>query len=293
MAPHPRHNWRILAGAGINREDSDDELGVQDLSWEWIRGDEGNAQGKDIIGARYGNFHCSIGDCVLLKAEGYKEAWVAIICEFHEDAMERGEKRANFMWFSSDKEVRNKKRTRVDALKVRNGPLVSGCDLISCQNELYITPAFDINPLNSINGSARILSSSHFRALYPTGTIPSKSKDYGKMFVCRRGCNVRTATYTDEFEWEEIYRGADDLANLIERVKCETKATRSRKKKVEGVSEATGEPYECYGSEGEGESAGTPRKKRKADTGALSTSNSTAVDVARMHATPTHKRYVS
>ena len=40
------------------------------------------------------------------------------------------------------------------------------------------------------------------------------------------------ATYTDEFEWEEIYRGAEDLDALVERVKTQTKSTRKRKREV-------------------------------------------------------------
>lgn len=67
---------------------------------------------------------------------------------------------------------------------------------------------------------------------YPSGKVPRTSKDYGKIFVCRRGCNTRTATYTDEFEWESIYRGIEDLDSLVERVKTQTKGTRKRKREV-------------------------------------------------------------
>jgi origin recognition complex subunit 1 len=59
-----------------------------------------------------GRFECHIGDCVLLKADGSNEAWVALICEFVED--EDGDKAANFMWFSSEKEIRNKEKKRMD-----------------------------------------------------------------------------------------------------------------------------------------------------------------------------------
>ena len=58
-----------------------------------------------------------LGDTVLLKAEGSKEAWVGIICDFQEDE-EEGEKTANFMWFSGEKEIRNKQKKRMDALPV-------------------------------------------------------------------------------------------------------------------------------------------------------------------------------
>ena len=107
---------RLLSGRGVSREDSDDELGDEDQMWEWIyaRGDEG---GGRIEGARFGEFRCMLGDCVLLKAERAKEAWVAIICEFLEDEP-GGDKAANFMWFSTEKEIRNKDKKRIDALKV-------------------------------------------------------------------------------------------------------------------------------------------------------------------------------
>ena len=112
---------------GITREDSDDELGSDDLPWEWIhegQASERNADtpgerkrrkvaGNKIIGARLGNFECRIGDTVMLKADGSNEAWVAIICDFIDDDGE-GNKAANFMWFSSEKEIRSKERKRSD-----------------------------------------------------------------------------------------------------------------------------------------------------------------------------------
>ena len=75
-----------------------------------------------------------------------------------------------------------------------------------------------------------IVSHQTFQKKYPSGRIPRASKDYGKLFVCRRGCNTRTATYTDEFVWEDVYGGEEDIAELIERVKSQTKATRKRKR---------------------------------------------------------------
>ena len=124
MASKARRARRILTGAGIDREDSDDELGVEDLSWDWIYAAGNGDDQRQIVGAKFGSFKCMIGDCVLLKAEGYKEAWVAIICEFCEDETGEGEKSANFMWFSSDKEIRNREKKRADALKVRTSLLL-------------------------------------------------------------------------------------------------------------------------------------------------------------------------
>lgn len=121
---------------GIAREDSDDELGYDDHPWEWIYADSqpasthvaqdhGSARKRkrtavegepEIVGARMGSFSCRLGDTVLLKAEGSGEAWVGIICEFLDD--EEDDKSANFMWFSSEKEIRNKQKKRTDHLWV-------------------------------------------------------------------------------------------------------------------------------------------------------------------------------
>ena len=127
---------------GVIREDSDDELGTDDLPWEWIyevddaAADDTAEQPADekpaaenlrkrkrpaaqqeprIVGARMGSFQCHLGDTVLLKAEQSSEAWVGIICDFLVD--EEGEKAAHFMWFSSAHEIRNPKK-RTDFLEV-------------------------------------------------------------------------------------------------------------------------------------------------------------------------------
>jgi origin recognition complex subunit 1 len=137
---------RYLNGAGVAREDSDDELGLEDLPWEWIYGDQLQAEKetyshsaagyelvttnrkrkasdernayarRDILGARLGSFECRVGDCVLLKADGNNEAWVGLICEFLEDEEEG--KVANFMWFSTEKEIRNKEKKITDFMQV-------------------------------------------------------------------------------------------------------------------------------------------------------------------------------
>jgi len=107
----------LLTHGGVAREDSDDELGLEDLPWKWIYETNGyeseedgtsehgtpedaprgrkrkrKTQPKDkaeIIGAKMGTFECRIGDCVMLKAEGNKEAWVGLICDFSEDDDEK------------------------------------------------------------------------------------------------------------------------------------------------------------------------------------------------------------
>jgi origin recognition complex subunit 1 len=69
-----------------------------------------------------------------------------------------------------------------------------------------------------------------FLSKYPSGKIPRQSADYGKTFVCRRGCGTRTATYTEEFIWEEMYSGVQDMFKLIDFVEKNTKATRGRRR---------------------------------------------------------------
>lgn len=97
--------------------------------------------------------------------------------------------------------------------------------LLTIQNELYITPSWDVNPLAAINGKATVMSPAVFAERYPTGKAPR----FSKVFVCRRGCNTRTATYTDEFVWEDIYKGSkDDVYRLVDFVKSHTKSTRRR-----------------------------------------------------------------
>lgn len=120
---------RYLTGGGVVREDSDDELGLDDHPWEWIHSTEPQDNGEDfeeetnttkITGARMGAFECRIGDCVLLKAEGANEAWIGIICDFQEE--DDREKAANFMWFSTQKEIRNKQKKRTDFTQVCSSP---------------------------------------------------------------------------------------------------------------------------------------------------------------------------
>jgi len=145
---------QYLSGGGVIREDSDDELGVEDHPWEWIYAGfaspqdyathsmstvpetltqhedndilpslkglappEGGRSEGLIVGARMGSFECKVGDCVLLKAEGTNEAWVGLICEFRAEEGDDG-KAANFMWFSSEKEIRNREKKRTDFMQV-------------------------------------------------------------------------------------------------------------------------------------------------------------------------------
>ena len=113
---------QYLTVGGVAREDSDDELGFDDHPWEWIYAtspaklSDDDDDEREIVGARMGEFRCMVGDCVLLKAEGTNEAWIGLICAFEDD--DEGDKAANFMWFSTEREIRNKQKKRTDALPV-------------------------------------------------------------------------------------------------------------------------------------------------------------------------------
>ncbi|KAL2266570.1 hypothetical protein VTJ83DRAFT_5922 [Remersonia thermophila] len=249
---------------GVAREDSDDELGTDDHPWEWIYETTNDAADDDestaetgrqrkrtaaasneprIVGARMGRFECRLGDTMLLKAQGSHEAWVGIICDLLVD--EDGDKAANFMWFSSANEIRNPKK-RTDYL----------------ENELYITTTFDVNPLATINGTARIMSESAFNKKYPGGKVPRKAPEFGKVFICRRGCNTRTCTYTDEFAWEDLYQGFGDLESLQEFVRKNTRATRRRRQPRNEPEDGDYKLGADGGGHGDDDAPRTPKKPR-------------------------------
>lgn len=70
------------------------------------------------------------------------------------------------------------------------------------------------------------MSQAAYNKKYPGGKVPRKAKEFGKVFICRRGCNTRTCTYTEEFIWEDIYHGKEDIEALQDTIRKETKATR-------------------------------------------------------------------
>jgi origin recognition complex subunit 1 len=139
---------QYLSGGAVPRDDSDDELGYEDHPWEWIYEEPAQSQAtqnatprkrkvapasssRRIVGARMGNFTCRLGEAVLLKAEG-NQAWVGLICDFFEEEVD-GEKMAKFMWFSSEKEIRNKSTKRTDFLPVRGFACMGNCKLMSAE----------------------------------------------------------------------------------------------------------------------------------------------------------------
>ena len=153
---------------------------------------------------------------------------------------------------------------------------------------MYLTPSWDINPLTSINGKAKIVSPDAFRAKYPTGKIPRSSRDHGKIFVCRRGCNTRTTTYTEEFIWEDIYQGAEDILALIDRVQSQTKATRKRKRDADyqdGVQVEAKDDLDL---------PKTPKKRRATSAAAVTPSRnkSKTTGTPTNLKTPQSKRYI-
>ncbi|KAF2222964.1 P-loop containing nucleoside triphosphate hydrolase protein [Elsinoe ampelina] len=271
---------QILQKGAVLREDSDDELGVEDHPWEWIHDGayvptgDGKDEGPKIVGARMGNFQCAIGDAVLLKAAG-NEAWVAIVTGFSEGEIEDDEgemiwsKKASFLWFSSEKEIKNSAKKRDDAL----------------WNELYITHNTDENSLATINGKATVISHAKFLQRYPSGRIPRGNSGYGKTFVCRRGCNPRTTSYTDEFNWEDVYRGSADIDSLVSLVESQTVQTRKRKPTTK-ASEADLNEFVV----GDEEVEGTPRKRRKLD---VTPKNRAEKKPKAALLTPTHRRIIA
>ncbi|RPA85870.1 P-loop containing nucleoside triphosphate hydrolase protein [Ascobolus immersus RN42] len=228
---------RALLHGGVPREDSDDELGDEDLPWEWIyeeieivvpkpKRQKRNAKPEtekviEIVGAKMGSFECRLGDCLLIKGEGLQgEAFVGLAAEFLES--ENGEKMCKVMWFSTEFEIKNQKKKRMDYL----------------ENELYITYDFNDAPLPSINGHATVTSIPVFHQKYPNG-LPKKSKERGKVFICRRAVRPRTATYTEEFLWEDIYHGRKtDIAAITNFVEGQLEEARQQQLKNVGRNSA-------------------------------------------------------
>jgi hypothetical protein len=127
---------------GVIREDSDDELGYEDLPWEWIYSKTKGPGAPFIVGAQMGTFDVRIGDCILLKGEGLKgEAYVGIACEFREGTGDdQGEMVCNVMWFSTESEIRPGKKKRADFLPVSLISNLIACDAF--ESELVFDDVF-------------------------------------------------------------------------------------------------------------------------------------------------------
>jgi origin recognition complex subunit 1 len=128
-----------------------------------------------------------------------------------------------------------------------------------------------------------------FQSLYPIGQVKKSSKDYGKVFVCRRGCNTRTSTYTPEFIWEDVYTDANDISSLVELVKSQTKATRRGPGRPRKIQQDLDE-FVVPDVEDDGVPK-TPRKRRKLNDATTPTSTRKS-PASRKFLTPSHKRII-
>lgn len=151
-----------------------------------------------------------------------------------------------------------------------------------------MTAEFDDNSLNTILSKANIVSAQTLKAKYPSGKIPRNSEDNGKTFVCRRGVTARTASYTDEFIWEDVFQGVHDLDSLRERIKTETQLTRVQK------STTTHRPNDMddfiiVDDEDKENGPRTPKKRRRLDGDATPRSGMKKGTPSKF-TTPTHKR---
>jgi len=151
---------------------------------------------------------------------------------------------------------------------------------------MYITPGTDVNALASINGKATIMSEKAFKKKYPTGKLPKKSKDQGKTFICRRGCNTQSAIYTDEFDWENLNHSTPaDMEKLVDWLKSGTQSTKKRKP---GRPSKADEDFSGGQVDDEEAELETPRKKQKHS----SVSTPRKVRTPSKLLTPSHKRFV-
>jgi origin recognition complex subunit 1 len=90
------------------------------------------------------------------------------------------------------------------------------------------------------------MSPSEYTRKFPTNKISRPAKDAEKAFVCRRGCNTRTATYSDDFVWEDIFTGTEDsVYNLIKFVKTTTTGRLGPRQSEPETDQGEGAPDWC------------------------------------------------
>ncbi|KAI1615113.1 origin recognition complex subunit 1 [Exophiala viscosa] len=283
---------KFATKGGLHREDSDDELGYEDHPWQWIyeyEEDEPANKGeppskkrktsnvrptsrkRPIVGAQMNSFVVRIGDAILLKSPEQGKDWVGLVCSFSETDEDGDEDMSVYIqWFCTPEELAFGKRS-----KIRPDVL---------PNESYITTDFNMNPLTAINGKATVLSTDAFLKKYPDGK-PPKSKSgvnqFAKTIHCRRGVKQRNLQFTEEFVWEDIYKGPEDLLDLIDWMKEQTK--NKRKQTFEKQEDLE---YDQKKETVQDEPT-TPRKRKKM-TSAVSTPRSSIK--GSKYSTPTHKR---
>ncbi|KAL4886596.1 P-loop containing nucleoside triphosphate hydrolase protein [Aspergillus karnatakaensis] len=279
-----------MTKGGIIRDDSDDELGEEDLPWEWLYDTEDSTLAKletipenaeetpksarrrsrqarqNIVGARMGGFECRVGEIILLKSPEPGKDWVGIIVDFVEDDLDDGDsvKCANIMWFASpDEFISTRNKRRADALP----------------NEQYLTTDFNVNPLSSINGKAQVMSKDAFFARYPNGVAPKSKEDlaeYNKCIVCRRGVSQLQGRYTEEFLWEDVYQ-QDQIHDLVDLIKDGLKAAKKRKQADTDYTDV---------KDTDDAAPTTPRKKQKVANATPQSRRQKAMT------TPSHKRII-
>ena len=193
---------RYLTKGGLQREDSDDELGYDDHPWQWIYEDEEDPESPDqpktkkrkagaldgkkrcIVGARMGSFAVGIGDSVLLKSPEQGKDWVGLASGFS-DENEDGEEEmcVHILWFCAPDELYHGSRRK------------PASDVLP--NESFITSDFNLNPLTAINGRATVLSQRGFPSKL-SGWSSAKIEDGGQS-LCKdhhvpAGCQTKNTS---------------------------------------------------------------------------------------------------
>ncbi|CAG8953211.1 hypothetical protein HYFRA_00003412 [Hymenoscyphus fraxineus] len=226
---------------------------------------------------------CRVGDCVVLVGSDGNN-WVGLLKRFV-GKDDEGDECAEFVWFANEKEIRSQHKKRKDFLP----------------NELYLTPGEDESPLLSIIDKATILSAQQYsdrpiqaakRGRKPKGYVETT-------FVCRRACQLKNTTYTEQFDWGEIKPETEkEVSQLVDKINDEIESIRQQnrgqrkpgsgrpvgrppKRKKEELEEDDEEDVDDYkdeglediaededdddgnGSDGYGDIVKTPRKKKK------------------------------
>ena len=286
------HAEKWLTKGALAREDSDDELGYEDHPWEWIYAEATSKTSEErdisskkrkattmlgenlktaITGARMGSFTVTVGDAVLLKSPEQGKDWAGIICAFSEtDEDDEEEMCAHIQWFCAPDELKSGGGSKAKAMP----------DFLP--NETCITADFNMNPLTAINGKAVVMSKNEFLETYPKGEMP-KSKTaamrFSKTIMCRRAVKQRNMIFSEEFDWNELYKGAESLLDLLDWMQEQTK--RKPKSKTEDSEYSRNKAMED-------ELIPTTPSKRKKTTSAAITPKSTSKSTK--FTTPTNKR---
>jgi origin recognition complex subunit 1 len=126
----------------------------------------------------------------------------------------------------------------------------------------------DESPIESIKAKANIVTERDFKSRFPTKNIPRKDKEeFNRTFLCRRGCDTGSTTYTEEFNWNDLdHNSAEHVENLLEKLKSETVSRKRgrqpgfklKRKKEDYINEEEEEEYDDV--------VRTPRKKQKHST---------------------------